>query len=296
MAAGSMMKAVIATLAGFAFLSMIAVFVKLEGNGGASIQWIVLMQYLTCLVIISILAAKNKFRDLKTSVLKYHIIRGITGILAFGCGVAAITKIPLVNASLLNNTAPLFIPIITLLWLKTKIDEKIWYGIVTGFIGIILILRPKPGDLLSEGDMYGIAAGIFLAIAYVSLKILTKTESFITVLFYYSAIATMLSLPFAIMNWTNPPLEIWIYGILTGICFISYLFLIQYSYGLVDAIKLAPFNYAVVVFTGIFDWLIFKNVPGLLSLLGIALVIIGGILAITLHEKDNKHLKHHWHS
>lgn len=291
-----MIKAVIAALSGFLLLSLVAVFVKLEGNAGASIQWIVFMQYAVCLIIISVLAARNRFRDLKTSVLKYHIIRGVTGILAFGCGVAAITKIPLVNASLLNNTAPLFIPLITLLWLKTKIDEKIWYGIVTGFIGIILILRPKPGDLLSEGDLFGIAAGIFLAVAYVSLKILTKTESFITVLFYYSAIATILSLPFAIMNWTDPPPVIWLYGILTGVCFISYLFLIQYSYNLVEAVKLAPFNFSVVVFTGIFDWVIFKNVPALLSLLGIALVIIGGILAITLHEKDNKHLKHHWHS
>ncbi|MEZ4823366.1 MAG: hypothetical protein R2942_13570 [Ignavibacteria bacterium] len=47
-------------------------------------------------------------------------------------------------------------------------------------------------------------AGISLAVTFVTLGILTKTESFITILFYYSLIAFVLSLPFAIANWSNP--------------------------------------------------------------------------------------------
>jgi len=80
--------------------------------------------------------------------------------------------------TLLNNTTPLFIPVITLLWLKIKIDEKIWWGILVGFVGIILILRPSAVGLIKEGDLYGLAAGIFLAIAYVALKILTLNSLF----------------------------------------------------------------------------------------------------------------------
>lgn len=104
-----------------------------------------------------------------------------------------------------------------------------------------------------------------------------------------------MSLPFAINNWSNPPLLIWIYGILTGVLFISYLYLLQYAYEFVEAVKLAPFNYAVIVFTGLFDWWLFNHVPDVLSVIGIILVSAGGILAISLHEKNNKELKHHWH-
>jgi len=276
-------------------LSLDSVFVKLEENAGATIEWIVFIQYSTCLVIIVIIAARNKFRDLKTNKIKLHLIRGITGVLAFSCYVIAVTKIPLVNATLLNNTAPIFIPIITLLWLKTSIDKKIWWGIVVGFIGIIFILNPSESMLLETGDIYALVAGIFLAIAYVALKVLTKTESFVTVLFYYSLIAFVLTLPFAINNWSNPDLLIWIFGILTGILFISYLYLLQYAYKFVEAVKLSPFNYSAIVFTGILDWMIFDHVPEVTAIIGIILVSVGGILAITLHEKDNKRLKHHWH-
>lgn len=288
-------KSIIATLLAFFLLSLDSVFVKLEEIGGATIEWIVFIQYSTCLIIITIIAAKNNFKDLKTTKAKLHLIRGVTGILAFSCYVIAVTEIPLVNATLLNNTAPIFIPIFTLIWLKTAIDEKIWWGIGVGFVGIIFILKPREAMLLETGDIYGLAAGIFLAIAYVALKVLTKTESFVTVLFYYSVIACILSAPFAILNWSNPAPLIWIYGILTGVLFISYLYMLQYAYRFVEAVKLSPFNYSAIVFTGILDWLIFDHVPGMTAVIGIILVTTGGILAITLHEKNNKKLKHHWH-
>lgn len=287
-------RAIISTLLAFLFLAVVSVLIKLE-TLNAPIEWIVFIQYSSCLCISILIASRNKFKDLNTQKLKLHIVRGVTGILAFTCAVIAMTKIPLVNTVLLNNTAPIFIPIITLVWLKTKIDEKIWWGILIGFIGIIFILQPSSSDFLKPGNFYGLAAGVFLGIAYVALKILTKTESYVGVLFYYSLIATLLSLPFAISNWSNPPLRIWIYGVMSGILFLSYLFLLQYAYKFVEAVTLSPFNFSVIVFTGILDWLLFDHIPDVWSVVGIVLVSTGGILAITIHEKDNKQLKHHWH-
>ena len=288
-------KGITATLAGFFFLALVGVMIKFELSAGANIAWIVFIQYAASLFIISVIASKNNFRDLRTSKLKLHFIRGITGILAFTCYSIAISKIPLVNAALLNNSAPLFIPIVTMIWLKNKIDEKIWWGISVGFIGIIFILDPSTGDFLKKGDLYGLAAGIILAVSYVALGQLTKTENFITILFFYTLTGFIVSLPFALFNFHVPPLIVWIYGISAGIFLIGYLFLLQYAYRFVEAVKLSPLNFSVIVFTGILDWFLFGNAPGILTVIGIILVSAGGILAITLHEKDNKNLKHHWH-
>jgi drug/metabolite transporter (DMT)-like permease len=287
-------KAIVAVIIAFFFLACVSALTKLQVSY-VHIAQIVFVQFSTCLLISVVIASKNKFRDLKSDKLKYQIVRGAAGVFAFAACAVAMSTIPLVNAVLLNNSAPLFIPIITLIWLKTKIDEKIWYGIVTGFIGIIFILKPTSEALLKTSDMYGLASGILLAIAYVALKILTRTESLTSVIFYYSLIGVILSLPFAILNWKNPPLIIFCYGILAGILFMGYMFTLQYAYSLMEALKLAPFNYIVIVFTGIFDWLFFGHIPDVLSVIGIVLVSAGGLLAITLHEKDNKQLKHHWH-
>ena len=291
----STLKAVFATLTGFFFLASVSLLVKLEIAAGASTEWVIFIQYLTCLIIITLIASKNKFRDLRTTKVKYHIIRGLSGILAFTFFVMAVSEIPLVNANLLNNTAPLFIPILTMIWLKNKIDKKIWWGILLGFIGIIFILDPTDGNFFEEGDIYGLCAGISLAVTFVTLGILTKTESFITILFYYSLIAFVLSLPFAIANWSNPPLLIWVYAILTGVLFISYLYLLQYAYRFVPVVKLSPLNFSVVIFAGILDYIIYDHIPGITSLIGIIFVITGGIIAIKIHHQNNPDIKHHWH-
>lgn len=285
--------AITSVIISFFLLALVSILIKLQEQK-ASIEWILFVQFSTCLIIITAIASRNKFRDLKTTKLKYQVIRGTMGVFAFAACAIAITKIPLVNAVMLNNSAPLFIPVITLIWLHEKIDERIWWGIITGFIGIIFILKPNSHDLVKTGDLFGLSSGIFLAIAYVALKVLTKTESITSVAFYYSLIGVILSFPFAILNWSDPPMLIWLYGISAGVCFIGYMFLLQYAYKFIEAVKLSPFNYLVIVFTGIFDWLIFDNIPDLYSVIGIILVSAGGLMAIMLHEKNNKNLKHHW--
>lgn len=136
---------------------------------------------------------------------------------------------------------------------------------LSGFTGIIFILDPSAGDFLKKGDLYGLASGIFLAFSYVVLGVLTKTENFITIIFYYLLTGFIIFLPVALLSFSLPPLIIWIYGISAGILFISYLSVIQYAYRFFAAVKLSPLNFSVVVFTGIFNWLIFGNVPGILS-------------------------------
>lgn len=285
--------AIISAVISFFLLACVSILIKLQEQK-ASIQWIIFIQFSTGLIVMTVIASTNKFRDLKTSKIKYHIIRATMGVFAFAASAVAMTKIPLVNAVLMNNSAPLFIPIITLLWLHEKIDERIWFGIITGFIGIIFILKPNSHNLIKTGDLFGLSSGIFLAIAYVALKILTKTESITSVAFYYSLTGVILSIPFATLNWSTPPLLIWVYGIASGICLIGYMFLLQNAYKFMEAIKLSPFNYLVIVFTGIFDWLIFDQIPDIYSVIGIILVSTGGLIAIMLHEKNNKKLKHHW--
>jgi drug/metabolite transporter (DMT)-like permease len=44
------------------------------------------------------------------------------------------------------------------------------------------------------------------------------------------------------------------------------------------------FQYASVVFAGFFDWIIWHQVPSLVTSIGIVLVMIGGALAIWLNS------------
>lgn len=43
------------------------------------------------------------------------------------------------------------------------------------------------------------------------------------------------------------------------------------------------------------DWWLFGHVPDLLTIIGIVIVSLGGIIAILKHEEDKKELNHSWH-
>lgn len=181
-----------------------------------------------------------------------------------------------------------------MIWLKSKIESKVWVGIAIGFVGIILILKPHEDSFLNTGDLFGLLSGISLALAYVAMKELTKSESFITIMFYYSAIATMCSAPFLLFTKTLPEPMAVLYLVCSGVSFTLCILLLRKAYTYADAVKISPFNYSVIVFAGLFGWLIFGQVPDIFVVVGILLVTIGGIVSIYHHEKKNKELKHHW--
>lgn len=288
-------KGITAALISFLFLALLGVCVKQAGAAGAKLGWIVFIQYAVAFTFALAISAKQKFVNLRSGRPWYEVMRGVSGTISFFCFALAMTEIPLVDASLLQNTAPIFIPIIGLIWLKENVEKRIWLGIAIGFIGIVLIIKPDAG-LLRPGDLLGLASGILLAFAYVAMKVITKTDKFSTVLFYYSLIAFAVSLPFGIIYWSNPGVAGWLYAAASGALFIGYLNMLQFAYKHIEPVKISPFNYSVVVFMGLFDWWLFGHVPGTLTIIGIVVVSIGGILAIAFHEKDKKDLKHTLHS
>lgn len=287
----SLAKGIVSALTGLFFLSLVAVCVKLAGKTGAKLGWIVFMQYVAAFSLSLLLSAKDKFRNMRSDKLPLEILRGASGVISFLCFAAAMTEIPMVDASLLQNTAPIFIPIIGLVWLKDVVEKRIWLGIVIGFIGIVLIIKPD-SSVFKPGDLIGLASGVLLAISYVAMRIITRSDGFKTILFYFSLTAMILSLPLGIIYWSNPPIEGWLYSLAGGVLLVAYLNMQQYSYRHTEASKLSPFNYFVVIYVGLIDWWLFGHVPDLLTIIGIAIVSIGGIIAILHHEKDKKELKH----
>lgn len=255
-----------------------------------------LIQFSTGLIFITVKTSFQKFEKIKTKHFKLHFIRSFSGILAFTAFVICIRKTNIVDATLLLNSTPIFIPIIAYIWLRKKIESRIWPGIITGFIGIVLIIHPVTGELLQMGELYGVASGILLAIGYIAMKELTRTETFESILFYYSLISVILSLPFALMNEVKPSSTELIYGMSSGVCFMLYLYLLQYAYKLEEAVKLAPLNFSTVAFTVIFNFILFNNTPDLITVAGILMVSAGGIMAISIHFKgDDVKSNHGWH-
>ena len=70
------------------------------------------------------------------------LFRSMASISAIALSFLAVQRTSLVDTMLLNNSSPLWIPFVVLIWLKKPINHFLWPGLIAGFIGIVLILNP----------------------------------------------------------------------------------------------------------------------------------------------------------
>ncbi len=216
---------------------------------------------------------------LKTSRTWLHILRALAGLLSQALMFVAVKRMPLMDAVLLSNSAPLFIPLITWAWLKQKIGTVVWASLIVGFVGVILILKPNAALLSNPVALIATSAAVFSAFALVTVNRLSTTETTERILFYYFLISSIAAAPFAIAQWRAPSQREWILLLGIGIFMAAAQLLIILAYRQASAGRIAPFNYSVVVFSGLIGWLVWKNAPDTLSVAGILLVSAGGILS-----------------
>lgn len=217
---------------------------------------------------------------------KWHLLRAISGLASYFCLFIAVQYISLIDATLLANSAPLFLPFVTWVWTKTKITLSLWVSLIIGFIGVVFIINPDGNwSHLFDSWMVLIAllGSLFSAIALQTVRYLRKHESTFPIVFYYFLIATCLLLPFS--DWHSLSREDWELLMGVGICLAFIQAGLAQAYKYASPVLLGPFNYTVVIFAGLIDWWIWHVVPSLLGFCGILLISFGGISSILCGSK-----------
>jgi drug/metabolite transporter (DMT)-like permease len=261
----------------FACVAVMSALAKGAGSVPASV--LAFFQSAIPLVLLSPWALRGGIRTLTTKRIPLHLLRAGAGLLSQVLMFVAVKKMPLVNAVLLANSAPLFIPLVSRVWLKKPVRAPVLAGLGVGCVGVVLVLRPSLALLTNPVALITLAAAVCSAFALVSVNRLSETEPAPRVLFYYFLVSTLASLPFAMLAWVAPTSIDWAFLGGIGLMMAASQVLILQAYRHATASRIAAFNYAVVVFSGLIGWAVWKDAPGWLSLVGVLLVTTGGILS-----------------
>ena len=280
-------KGIFLVIIAFFGFSVMSAFVKACSKSGMTTQAIMFIQNLIAFMAV----LPWVFAQRKTSLIPQHtvlvLIRSIVGLLSLYFYFWAIKLIPLLDATLLQSTTPIFIPLVALLVFREKISLKILLVVIAGFTGVALVLNPGEGPL-NSGDLIALFSGLLSAISTILIKILNdKDESIKLVLFYYLAITTVVMGLWAIPTWVMPSGRVWVYLILSGLFYAGFQILLIYSVKYASTTTIAPFIYLAVVFSGLIDWVIWSEVPHLITIAG-AVIVIASAMASTLHSAGKK--------
>ncbi len=214
---------------------------------------------------------------LRTARFGAHLVRTLTGLTAMYCFFYAIAHLQLGEAVLLNYSSPLFIALIAMIWLKEPASRFVVMAILVGFAGVILIMKPGMG-VFKPAALVGVASGVFVALAMVSIRNLSSTEPTIRIVFYFSLLSTLISAIPLLWSWQTPAPKVLLVMLGAGFIATKAQLLMTYAYRLAPAAKIGAFAYTNVVFAALFGWLFWGETFDSLSIAGACLICFSGLL------------------
>ena len=257
----------------FAFMGASIRQVSADLNNGM----VVFARNLVGLVLLSTLAAHTGHRSLRTRVPHLHLLRGTAGLGAMYCFFYAIAHMPLADAMLLKLSAPLFMPLVALVWLGERFTWHVLAALAVGFAGVGVILTPDFGTMAPVA-MIALLGGALAAVAKVTVRRLSATEPAARTVFYFAAIGTAVSLVPLIWLWDTPSPEQLLWLLVLGLFATAGQILLTRGMACAPAARLGPFAFFSVVFGAILGWVFWNEVLGWPTVFGTLLVLTSALV------------------
>jgi drug/metabolite transporter (DMT)-like permease len=256
-------------------------------RGSFPVVQILFIQNIVSLLFIIPFFFVKKFAGLKTKVGWTHLLRDCAGVLSYYLFFVSIKFLNLVDATVLNYTAPFFVPFFWWIWMKEKVEKNVWWSIVVGFVGVALILNPTK-EIFQLGFVLGIFAGLLSGVALCAVRVLSlMKEPARRTLFYYFSVGTILCFPFALIYWIPPEPIQWLKMILIGVATASGQIFLTIGYRHGTASYLSPLGYSTVIYAGIVSYFLLDKPLDLRTIIGASLIIIGGSATYILKKKPH---------
>jgi drug/metabolite transporter (DMT)-like permease len=217
---------------------------------------------------------------MKTEQLPLQLLRGFVSVVYLWVLMYSFARMPFADATAISYTQAAYIAVFSALILNERVTALRWIATMIGIIGALLIVKPAFGD---REIVYLVAllGTSFNGLAFVLNKYLQRPagDSELTTMFYVNAVAVVCNLP-VLATTTLPEPEVWPW--LSGVLIFGpigmYLGMVAVRHA--SASSLAPYTLLRLVIASVGGIAFFREIPDLLSCLGMAAILLSCLLAL----------------
>ena len=206
------------------------------------------------------------------------LLRCITGLIAMILYFSALGLIPIGQAVTLQYTNPLFVALLSSVFVSEKVEPIVWTLAIISFIGIVLIVSPDL-QTIEVNAVLALGSGFFAALAYLYVRRLRASEHALSIVFWFATfsvaftfIPAMPTLPTAL---SDPVVTLALVGI--GVGAGAGQVGLTFAFHKANAAWISAFSYLTVIVATIYGYTIFGETLNSRDLLGCALIICSGI-------------------
>ncbi len=256
-------------------------------SSDVSLSIVLMFRYLFCLpilVIVGLQIGGTSYFIIRNK--KAMSLRSIAGLLGLSFWYLSVIHLDISKALALSQVMPIFICILSILFLGEKVGIYRWSAILVGLSGAIIIIDPDSKNWYNVGILYIFLGTLFASIMFVSLRKLSMTENAVATAFWYNLFGSFLFSVYCISTFTfdNISTEIWTMLIIIGVMASAQQIFMALSHTYATASSLAPVHYTTIpigVFIGV---LVFNEKIDLNFLIG-TFLIVGSTLFIVYRER-----------
>ncbi len=219
------------------------------------------------------------WRQLATARPGAHLARGTLGVAAMFAFFYALDHLTLAEAVLLSYTTPLFTPLVARWWLREPLSRRLWAAVGIGFLGVAVVLRPE-AEGWPAAAWVGLAAGALAAGALVVVRAMSDSEPPLRIVFYFSLVSTLVSLPWAWRAGLDFEATGVVWMVVGGAVASLGQWLLTQAYASAPAAVVGPFTFSTVLFAALLGWGLWGERLDQWTALGGLAIVIGGVLAL----------------
>jgi len=204
-------------------------------------------------------------------------VRGLTmatGTVAFVIGARTIN---FADAISILYAYPFLLTVLAVLFLKERVGWQGWVGVAGGFLGVLLVIRPEFGQI-NIGSLFVFGCAVIVSIQMILNRKLGAISHPLVTSIWGGAIATLLLSAFVPFHWNPVNFDHALLLVLMAVSGAANQVCLVYGFARAEASTLAPFTYLEIVASVIIGFLMFGTFPIWISWIGIALIIISGIV------------------
>ena len=268
-------------------LTVMLVLIKIVGDRIPVGEIVFARTFFGMMPIVALSAIRGELADAFVTKRPFgHALRSVIGLTAMVSWFAALTMLPLPDATAITYCAPLITVIFAAIFLGETVRIYRWGAVVVGFVGVIIILSPhlsfgNVGDTTARnGAILSFVAAIGMAGAMTMVRKLTETERTGAIVLYFSATGALFSLATLPFGWVMPSTEDAILLVSIGLVGGIGQILLTQSYRLADASTIAPFDYTSIIWAMLLGWIVFGEAPEMPVYIGSAILVVAGLFVI----------------
>jgi len=241
--------------------------------------------------IFILVLARLRGGTVRTRVPAMHLWRSVVGVSALVLWFYAIGKLPLATAVTLNYMSSVWMALFLIggavLLGSAKVDARLVATVLTGFVGVALVLQPTLERDQFQGALAGLLSGMLAAMAYLQVTALGRVgEPEYRIVFYFSLGGMAAGGTLALWNglhahtWRGAALLLAI-----GLLATTAQMMMTRAYAIGRTLSNASLQYLGIAFSFAYGALLFQDPVTLTALAGMALIIGAGVVATRLRQQ-----------